>query len=155
VKSSHADFLYSSVLPVPIRSELTAHGSCYIATERTSTYSKHISRDRYPANVLARRMDLQKTQLPLLLRVGPCLQSCCLATRWQNPLHYYQLSTSSPVLSRFKPLGAIRSLTANPTAFFQVSQRLFFPDVCILLFHQAACYILTFPCGLYTAFCIP
>jgi hypothetical protein len=65
----------------PVRSELTAHGSCYIAAERTWTYSKHISRDRYPASLLARRSDLQKTQLPLLLRVGPCLQSCCLATR--------------------------------------------------------------------------
>jgi hypothetical protein len=31
---------------------------------------------------------LQKTQLPLLLRVGPCLQSCCLLTCWSNPLHY-------------------------------------------------------------------
>jgi hypothetical protein len=28
----------------------------------------------------------RKTQPPLLLRVGPCLQSCCLATRWSNPL---------------------------------------------------------------------
>jgi hypothetical protein len=31
----------------------------------------------------------RKTQLPLLLRVGPCLQSCCLATRWSNPLQYF------------------------------------------------------------------
>jgi hypothetical protein len=58
--------------------ELTAHGYRYIAAERTWTYSKHILRDRYPASLLARRLDLQKTQLPLLLRVGPCLQSCCL-----------------------------------------------------------------------------
>jgi hypothetical protein len=60
----------------------------YIAAERTWTYSKHISRDRYPASVLARRSDLQKTELPLLLHVGPCLQSCSLATRWSNPLQY-------------------------------------------------------------------
>jgi hypothetical protein len=30
----------------------------------------------------------RKTQPPLLLRVGPCLQGCCLATRWSNPLQY-------------------------------------------------------------------
>jgi hypothetical protein len=76
------------------------------AAERTWIYNKHISRDRYPASLLAGRTDLQKTrhvvymhccatsprtwktQLPLLLRVGPCLQSCCLTTRWSNPLHY-------------------------------------------------------------------
>jgi hypothetical protein len=27
----------------------------------------------------------RKTQPPLLLRVGPCLQSCCIETRWSNP----------------------------------------------------------------------
>jgi hypothetical protein len=35
--------MYSSVLLVQIRSELTAHGSRYTATERTQTYSKHIT----------------------------------------------------------------------------------------------------------------
>jgi hypothetical protein len=30
----------------------------------------------------------KKTQLLPLLRVGPYLQSCCLATRWSNPLHF-------------------------------------------------------------------
>jgi hypothetical protein len=36
-----------------------------------------------------------KTQARLLLRIGPCLQSCCLATRWWNPLQYaaYWLDT--------------------------------------------------------------
>jgi hypothetical protein len=82
VKSSQADFLYSSVLRVAIRSELTGHGSRYIAAERTWTFGKHILRDRYPANLLARRSDLQKTQLPLLLHVELFLQSYCLATRW-------------------------------------------------------------------------
>jgi hypothetical protein len=82
------DFLYSSVLLVPVRSELTAHGSRYIAAKRTQTYSKHISRDRYPPSLLARRSDLQRTQLHLLLRIGPCLQSCCLATPRSNPLKY-------------------------------------------------------------------
>jgi hypothetical protein len=81
VKFSQVDLFYSSVLLVPIRSELTAHGSRYIAAERTRTYSKRISRDRYPASLLARRSDLQKTQLTLVLRVGPCIQRCCLATR--------------------------------------------------------------------------
>jgi hypothetical protein len=52
--------LYSSVLLVPVRSELTAHASRYIAGERTWTHSKHISRDRYPVSPLARRSDLQK-----------------------------------------------------------------------------------------------
>jgi hypothetical protein len=42
----------------------------YVAAERTWSYSKHIARYRYPARLLARRPDLQKTQLPILLRVG-------------------------------------------------------------------------------------
>jgi hypothetical protein len=64
----------------------------YVDAERTWTYSKHISCDRYPASLLAHRSDLQKTrhmvfshccvtsrrtrktQLPLLLHVGPCLK---------------------------------------------------------------------------------
>jgi hypothetical protein len=58
----------------------------YIAAERIWTYSKHISRDRYPASLLACRSDLQKTQIPLFLHFRECLQSCCLATRWSNPL---------------------------------------------------------------------
>jgi hypothetical protein len=59
----------------------------------------------HPASLLARWSDLQKTyvtwsvptvltsprtrktQLPLLLCVEPCLQSCHLLTRWSNPLH--------------------------------------------------------------------
>jgi hypothetical protein len=77
----------------------------YIAAERTWTYNKHISFDRYPSSLLPCRSDLQKTrhvvsvyccmtsprtrkQLPLLLRLGPCLESFCLATRWSNPLQY-------------------------------------------------------------------
>jgi hypothetical protein len=50
-----------SALLLPIRSELTAHGSRYIAAERTWTCSKHISRDRYSASLLGRRSDLQKS----------------------------------------------------------------------------------------------
>jgi hypothetical protein len=60
----------------------------YIATEQPWTYSKNISCDRYPDSLLARWLDLQKTQLPLLLRVELCLQSCCLATLWSNTLQY-------------------------------------------------------------------
>jgi hypothetical protein len=74
--------------------------SSYIAAERTWIYGKHISRGHNPASLLARRSDLQKirhlvsihccvmsprtqkTHLPLLLLVGPCLWGCCLATRW-------------------------------------------------------------------------
>jgi hypothetical protein len=61
--SLHRQISNSSVLLVPIRSEFTAHGSRYIAAERTWTCSKHISRDRYPAGLVERRSDLQKTQL--------------------------------------------------------------------------------------------
>jgi hypothetical protein len=35
----------------------------------------------------------QKTQPALLLLVGPCLQSCCLATCWSNPLQHKYAST--------------------------------------------------------------
>jgi hypothetical protein len=41
-------------------SELTAHGCRYIEAEQTWT-CKHISRNRYPASLLARRSGLQKT----------------------------------------------------------------------------------------------
>jgi hypothetical protein len=56
-------------------------------------HRKHMSRDRYPASLLARRSDLQKTRLPLLLRVGPCLQRCCLATRCSNQIIYIKAQT--------------------------------------------------------------
>jgi hypothetical protein len=64
------------------------NNSVTIAAERTRAYSKHISRDRYPSSLLPRPSYLQKAQLPLLLRVGSCLQSYCLATHWPNLLHY-------------------------------------------------------------------
>jgi hypothetical protein len=31
----------------------------------------------------------RRKQTDLLLRAGPSLQSCCLATRWSNPLQYF------------------------------------------------------------------
>jgi hypothetical protein len=34
----------------------------------------------------------RKTQLPLLLHVGPRLQSCCLAMRWSNPSKFVFIS---------------------------------------------------------------
>jgi hypothetical protein len=55
-------------------------------------HRKHVSRDHYPASLVARWWDLQKTQLPLLLCVGRCLKSCCLAMRWPNPLQYITYS---------------------------------------------------------------
>jgi hypothetical protein len=51
VKSPQDDVLYYSVLLAPICSELTADGSRYIEAERTWTYSKHISHDRYLASL--------------------------------------------------------------------------------------------------------
>jgi hypothetical protein len=62
---------------------------------------------------MAHRSDLQKTHATLslftvvtspltrkaplpLLRVGPCLQSCCLATPWSNPLQYIRAHHTSP-----------------------------------------------------------
>jgi hypothetical protein len=107
LKSSQADFLYSSVLSSLLLACLLAcvllpllllvialNEFCYIAAERTWTYSKHISLDRYPGSPMAGRSDQQKTQLPLLFRAGPCLQSCCLATRWSNPLQYCSEDTT-------------------------------------------------------------
>jgi hypothetical protein len=79
-----------------------AHGCRYIDAERTETCSQHISCDRYPASILARRSDLQKKQLPLLLRVGPCLQSCCLATNCSNPLYETMTPMQITVAVRFK-----------------------------------------------------
>jgi hypothetical protein len=74
---------------------VTCNCFIYIAEKQTRTYSKHISRDRYPAILLARLSDLhktqvtwslstvvtpprtRKTQLPLLLRdlATDCLSS--------------------------------------------------------------------------------
>jgi hypothetical protein len=61
MKSSKAGFLNSSVFLVPIRSELIAHGSRYVAAERTWTYSKHTPCDRYPVRLLACRSDQLNT----------------------------------------------------------------------------------------------
>jgi hypothetical protein len=110
VKYSQSDFLHSSVLLeliwfllrvlLPLLLLVTAWMNsvslAYIVAEWTWTYSKHISRDSYPASILVRRSDLHITQLPLLLRVGPCLQSCCLATRWSNPLQLLTKHTRGP-----------------------------------------------------------
>jgi hypothetical protein len=51
--------LESQVLSWMSKSKLILSLS-YIAAERTWNYSEHISRDRYPASLLARRSDLQK-----------------------------------------------------------------------------------------------
>jgi hypothetical protein len=37
----------------------------------------------------------EKAQPHLLLSVGPCLQSCCLTTRWSNSLQHYSLTQFS------------------------------------------------------------
>jgi hypothetical protein len=85
---------------------VTCNYFTYIGEERTWTYSKHISRDRYPASLLARRSDLQikhitlslstvvtspwtlKTQLPLLCNLATdCLPRICLrGNLFTNPL---------------------------------------------------------------------
>jgi hypothetical protein len=130
-KSSQVDLLYSSVLLdpvrsvrvlpphysssttnselsllVPIRSELTAHSSRYIAVARTTQKSqlyccirKTIEKTNHvivtsPVHwgadcCLATRYKHSFTEIELLLlRTVPGLQSCCLATRSSNPLHY-------------------------------------------------------------------
>jgi hypothetical protein len=47
----------------------------------------HASQKTYHVSIIHRYVTsprAQKTQPPLTLRAGPCLQSCCLATRWSN-----------------------------------------------------------------------
>jgi hypothetical protein len=51
----------SGLIPPAYDLLVTALSLTYITAERTWTYCKHISRDRYPGNLLARRSDLQKT----------------------------------------------------------------------------------------------
>jgi hypothetical protein len=94
VKSSQADFLYSSLLleftaclfVCVLLSLLLATAlnefcqSCLYSRGTDIHHRKYISRDRYPASLLVRRSVLQKTQLLLWLSVGPCLGSRCLAT---------------------------------------------------------------------------
>jgi hypothetical protein len=81
--SSSSCLLVRVILPLLF---VTSNCFTYIAEERTRAYSKHISRNCYPASLLALRSDLQKshvtwslstvvtsswtrkTQLPLLLR---------------------------------------------------------------------------------------
>jgi hypothetical protein len=62
----------------------------YVAAEWTWTYSKHILHDRYPASLLACHLDLQKTQLTLLLCGG-------LWTCWSNPLQLKQYLIHIPI----------------------------------------------------------
>jgi hypothetical protein len=53
-------YLLVSVLPLLF---VTCNCFTYVAERRTCTYSKYISRDRYPASLLVRRWDLQKTHI--------------------------------------------------------------------------------------------
>jgi hypothetical protein len=93
VKSSQAHYLYSfstTNFPwlSPIENWLVPEPNyvTYIAEERTcitgNTY--HVT----TIHLCVTSTKAQKTQPHLLLRVGLCLQSCCLATRWSNPLQY-------------------------------------------------------------------
>jgi hypothetical protein len=89
VKSSQADFLYSSSTtnfpwPSPLENWLVPEPNefCHLYSQGTDTHHwKHISRDHHP-------LQTRKTQPHLLLRVGPCLQCCSLATSWSNPLYF-------------------------------------------------------------------
>jgi hypothetical protein len=52
---------------------VTCKSFTFISEERTWTYSKYISCDRYPASLLARRSDLQKTRHVITIK-------CCDVT---------------------------------------------------------------------------
>jgi hypothetical protein len=84
IKSSQADFLYSSVLLkftacflLPLTTVLLRN-SAHLYRCRTDTqHRKHMSRIRYPASILARWMDLQKT-----LHVTST--HCCVTHCWHK-----------------------------------------------------------------------
>jgi hypothetical protein len=99
VKSSQADFFYSSVLLdltacllVRVLLPLLLTRICsepswtliYIAAERTCITGNTCHVITTYCCVMSPRT--RKTQLSLLLRVGPCLHSCFLETRFSNPL---------------------------------------------------------------------
>jgi hypothetical protein len=58
---------------------------------RGSVFTEPLLRNRlhYPVVPPLLGADYIENTAHLFLGVGPCLQSCCLATRWSNLLHYY------------------------------------------------------------------
>jgi hypothetical protein len=66
------------------------------------TYLYSTGMDAY--HVIAIQPDLQKMQLLLLLHVWPCLQICCLAMHWPNPLQYFDISLLIHVMTQCKGL---------------------------------------------------
>jgi hypothetical protein len=86
--------------------QITAHLSRYIAAERTWTCNKHISRDRYPASLLARRSYLQKTYVTWLL------STVVTSPRvWKTQLHLLLLNLATDSLPRICLRG---NLFTNP-----------------------------------------
>jgi hypothetical protein len=77
------------LLPLPLTRNCSEHSwtLTYTAAERTCVTENTCHVITTCCCVTSQRT--RKTQLPLLLRVGPCLQSCCLATCWSDPLYYY------------------------------------------------------------------
>jgi hypothetical protein len=98
VKSSQADPLYSSVHLVPVPSELTAHGSRYLAVERTWTFSKHINTWSLSSQSIGASVGSTENTGSSIVA---CLLSYCLATRWSNLLQYGPLGCG-PVWSGSK-----------------------------------------------------
>jgi hypothetical protein len=79
--------------PASTRVELSNSSTIfsYILSVRT-THRKHVScvrlRVHWSVGSAGSGADDIENTPHLLLHVGSCLQSCCLATRWSNPLHY-------------------------------------------------------------------
>jgi hypothetical protein len=101
VKSSQVDFLHCSPTTnfpwlSPTENWLIPEPNefCHLYSRGTDTHRrKHMSRDHNPQ--LRESPRTRKTHLPLLLCVGPCLRSCCMATRWSNPLKYERVKKNT------------------------------------------------------------
>jgi hypothetical protein len=110
VKSSQADFLYSSILlqltaackrptlpPINLRRWPTENMSrglypllCDVTAYAEVCLPSRCLETAYITPLFHRcSARTWKMQPPPLLQVGPCLQRCCLTTRWTNPSQYY------------------------------------------------------------------
>jgi hypothetical protein len=92
--NSNLLWTYGSQLVIRAAARTTQKSQFYCCIRKTTEKTSHviiISPVHWRADcclAMSYKHSFSKIQL-LLLRVEPCLQSCCLAMPWSNPLQYY------------------------------------------------------------------
>jgi hypothetical protein len=95
-------FNYELLLPSSDSSLKRTNSVTYIDAERTritGNTCRVTTTNRYVTSPRTR-----KTQTSLLLRIGPCLQICCMATRWSNPLHTGKFYLNTNNIVAYRPI---------------------------------------------------